>query len=78
MIDGTLLDYAKDRETLLCLLLETVATIRDYLMVDVDQRKVLHHGRFDDRSIETKTLHDGWVDLDPPGFKVAVEDLFGH
>ena len=56
----------------------SVATIRHYLIVDGDQRTVLHHRRSEDGSIETKTLHDGWIDLDPPGFKVAVEDLFGH
>jgi Uma2 family endonuclease len=56
----------------------SVATIRHYLIVDGDQRTVLHHRRSEDGSIGTKTLRDGWIDLDPPGFNVAVEDLFQH
>ena len=56
----------------------SVATIRHYLVVDGEQRTVLHHRRSDDGSIETKALRDGWVEFDPPGFKVAVHDLFGR
>jgi len=56
----------------------SVATIRHYLVVDGEQRTVLHHRRSDDGSIETKALRDGWIEFDPPGFKVAVHDLFGH
>ena len=56
----------------------SVATIRHYLIVDAEGRSVLHHKRSDTGSIETETLRDGWVEFDPPGFRVAVVDMFGH
>jgi Uma2 family endonuclease len=55
-----------------------VPTIVHYLIVDAVKRMVLHHRRSDDGCSETKTLRDdGWIDFNPPGFKVAVHDLFG-
>lgn len=56
----------------------SVATIRHYLIVDAEKRIVLHHRRSDTGPIESKTHHEGSIDFDPPGFQVAVENLFGR
>lgn len=55
----------------------SVSTIRHYLIVDAEKRFVLHHRRSDSGSIHSERHRDGFIDLDPPGFQVAVEDLFG-
>jgi hypothetical protein len=39
---------------------------------------VLHHSRSGAGAIETEEHRGGWIEFDPPGFKVAVEDLFGR
>ena len=55
----------------------SVATIRHYVIVDDEQRTVLHHRRSDAGAIQSETYRDGCIEFDPPGFKVAVENLFG-
>ncbi len=55
----------------------SVASIRHYVIVDAGKGLVLHHRRSDAGSIQTEAHRDGWIEFDPPGFKVAVEDLFG-
>jgi Uma2 family endonuclease len=56
----------------------SVATIRHCLIIDADERVVLHHRRAEAGRIETEKHRDGWIELDPPGYKLAVHDLFGR
>ncbi|MBY0295394.1 MAG: Uma2 family endonuclease [Methylobacterium sp.] len=45
------------------------------LVMDAQERLVLHHRRGAE-AIETRIAREGRLHLDPPGFAVAVEDLF--
>ncbi len=50
----------------------TVPSIMHYLIVDPDDRLVLHHAR----GHIPRIAHDGALRLDPPGIEIAVLDLF--
>ena len=54
-----------------------VASLRHYLMVDADQRVVVHHQRADGDMIATRIVGFGPIRLDPPGIEVAVEEMLG-
>jgi Uma2 family endonuclease len=53
-----------------------VPSIRHYLIVDLDERLVIHHARGDDGVWTTRLVRDGALRLDPPGLDVAMSDLF--
>ncbi|MBV9758413.1 MAG: Uma2 family endonuclease [Alphaproteobacteria bacterium] len=60
---GKLADYFK------------VASVEHYLVVRPVQRDVIHHRREGDR-IETRIVHAGAIDLDPPGIALDLTELF--
>lgn len=45
------------------------------LVVDADERMVVHHSRTESGDIRTALLREGPIELDPPGIAVAVADL---
>lgn len=51
-----------------------VPSIVHYLIVDPDERLVIHHRR-GDRTIETAILKTGVIELDPPGLELALLDM---
>jgi Uma2 family endonuclease len=51
-----------------------VPSIAHYLIVDPDNRLVIHHARGSD-AIATRILHDGALKLAPPGIELAVAEL---
>lgn len=53
-----------------------LASVRHYLIVDTDQRVVIHHRRGEEGRIEVRILHDGLLTLDPPGLAIEVPDVF--
>ncbi len=53
----------------------SLASVRDYLVVDPKQRAVIHHARDAAGSIHTLILRDGELDLTPPGMKVPVANM---
>jgi Uma2 family endonuclease len=53
-----------------------VASVRHYLIVDLDQRIVIHHRRDADGAIATRIMGEGTLRLDPPGIELAVADVF--
>jgi Uma2 family endonuclease len=53
-----------------------VDSVRHYLIVDPDQPLVIHHARSGADTLETRIMHDGRIDLDPPGIDVAVSDFY--
>jgi Uma2 family endonuclease len=53
-----------------------IQSVRHYLIVDPDQRLVIHHARGDGEALATKLIHKGSFRLDPPGIELEVEDLF--
>lgn len=52
-----------------------VPSIHHYLMVDPDQRTVVHHRRAGDGT-ETAFVQDDTLVLDPPGLELPVASLF--
>jgi Uma2 family endonuclease len=54
----------------------SLASLAHYLILDPDRRVVIHHARGREGVIETRILHEGRLRLDPPGFEIAVEELF--
>ena len=54
----------------------TLPSVRHYLVVSTDARAVTHHRRGEAGDIATRVLRDGWLELDPPGLRIAVADLF--
>lgn len=47
-----------------------------YLIVDPDDRLVVHHRRGEDGNIATRVIEDGELLLDPPGLAFQLADLF--
>jgi Uma2 family endonuclease len=55
----------------------SLPSIQHYLVLHPKRRAVVHHSRQGSGEIHTRILHDGAVDLTPPGFSVSVEALLG-
>ena len=56
-----------------------VPSIRHYLIVDGDERTVVHHTRTDGPAIATRILHEpDTLVLEPPGLRVAVRRFFNR
>lgn len=51
-------------------------SIVHYLIVDPDDRLVVHHRRRDDGEIVTRVVESGDLVLDPPGLTVSLADIF--
>jgi Uma2 family endonuclease len=54
-----------------------IPSIRHYLIVLPEPRYVIHHERNDAGEIATHIAHDGEIQLNPPGIKLAVAALLG-
>ena len=50
-------------------------SVRHYLLVRPTRREIIHHRRVDDR-IETKVVCEGFVELDPPGIRLAIDEVY--
>jgi Uma2 family endonuclease len=53
-----------------------IPSVQHYLIVDPDQRLVVHHARGEGDAIATRIIKKGELRLDPPGIEAAVEELF--
>jgi hypothetical protein len=53
-----------------------IASVHHYLIVDLDQRIVIHHRRDSGDAIATKIMGQGSLQLDPPGIDLAIADVF--
>src|ERR1700722_2758991 len=51
-------------------------SVRHYLLVRPGRRGITPHRRVDD-GIETKIVHEGFVELDPPGIRLSVDEVYG-
>ncbi len=51
-------------------------SVAHYLVLDPERRAVIHHERGQRGAIETRTLTEGPLRLDPPGLAIFVEQLF--
>jgi Uma2 family endonuclease len=54
----------------------SLPSVRHYLIVDIDQRVVIHHRRDEKGLIGVHILHEGPLTLDPPGPAIDVRDIF--
>ena len=54
----------------------SLASVEHYLILDPERRVAIHHKWGHGDAIETRVLSKGAVELDPPGFEVAVEAMF--
>jgi hypothetical protein len=48
-----------------------------YLIVDPTQPSIVHHARGTDDVILTRVVTSGSIALDPPGFELALGDIYG-
>jgi Uma2 family endonuclease len=53
-----------------------VPSVRHYLLVDPDQRTVVHHRRAEGDVIETRIVRSGAMTLDPPGIEIGIGAFF--
>jgi Uma2 family endonuclease len=53
-----------------------VPSVQHYLIVDLDNRLVVHHARGEGDAIATRIVKAGVLLLDPPGIEVTVEEVF--
>ncbi len=53
-----------------------IASVCHFLIVDLDQRIVIHHRRDADNAIATRIMGEGPLRLDPPGIELAIADVF--
>jgi Uma2 family endonuclease len=51
-------------------------SIQHYLILDADNRSVIHYARGADNVLLTRILSAGELRLDPPGFTVEARSLF--
>ena len=54
----------------------TLPSVMHYLVVRADRPAIIHHRRQHDGTILTTLAADGVIDLDPPGFMIAVADIY--
>jgi len=52
-----------------------VPSIQHYLLVRPLHRQIIHHRRAGDR-IETRIIENGFIDLDPPGIKLSIDEIY--
>ena len=52
-----------------------VSSIVHYLIVDPDDRLVIHHARGNGDAIATRIMRAGSLSLDPPGIELAMADF---
>jgi Uma2 family endonuclease len=54
----------------------SLPSVRHYLIVDPDERLVVHHERRADGEVVSHVLTEGSAKLDPPGIEIALSDLY--
>ena len=53
-------------------------SIQHYLMVVIEDRKIVHHKRMPDGDIATRIVAGGDLVLDPPGLVLPVDEIFAE
>ncbi len=49
-------------------------SLRHYLIVDPEPRRIVHHRRLDDSTVSMMVFNDEPITLDPPG--IVLADIF--
>jgi Uma2 family endonuclease len=55
----------------------SIRAVHHYLIIDPDQRLIIHHARGEAGVVTTRIMHDGSIHLDPPGIELAIADFYG-
>jgi Uma2 family endonuclease len=53
-----------------------IASIRHYLVIEQDRRRMVYHGRGPSGGLEPRILRAGEIALDPPGIRLALDALY--
>ena len=53
-----------------------IASIRHYLVIEQDRRRVVYHGRGASGGLEPRILRAGEIAFDPPGLRFALDALY--
>jgi Uma2 family endonuclease len=53
-----------------------IASVRHYLVIEQDRRRVVCHGRGQSGGLEPRILREGEIALDPPGIRLALDALY--
>lgn len=53
-----------------------VASVRHYLVVEQDRRRVVYHGRGHSGGLEPRIVREGEIALDPPGVRLGLDSLY--
>ncbi|MBI1868389.1 MAG: Uma2 family endonuclease [Methylocystis sp.] len=51
-------------------------SVAHYLIVDPDEPLIIHHARSAGEAIVTRIVREGRIMLDPPGFELALADVY--
>ncbi|HEY3848237.1 MAG TPA: Uma2 family endonuclease [Acetobacteraceae bacterium] len=54
-----------------------VPSVQHYLLVRPLRREIIHHRRVGER-IETLIVGTGSIDMDPPGIKLSLDEIYGN
>lgn len=52
-----------------------LASVQHYLLVRPSRREIIHHRRTED-GILTRIVHEGTILLDPPGIRLALDEIY--
>ena len=55
----------------------SLPSVHHYLIADPDGPPLIHHQRQADGSILTRLISEGVLRLDPPGFEMRIDGIFG-
>lgn len=53
-----------------------IPSVRHYLVIEQDRRRVVYHGRGPSGGLEPRILREGEIALDPPHIRFALEALY--
>ena len=53
-----------------------IASVQHYLVIEQDRRRLVYHGHGPSGGLEPRILRDGAIALDPPGIRIALDDLY--
>jgi Uma2 family endonuclease len=51
-------------------------SVAHYLIVDPTEPLIVHYARGNDETIVTRIVREGKINLDPPGFELAMADIY--
>jgi Uma2 family endonuclease len=53
-----------------------ITSVQHYLVIEQDRRRAVYHGRGPSGDLEPRIVRAGVIVLDPPGLRLALDDLY--